>query len=54
MKNKLDQLVEAMIVLKKIEDDIQRTTYIENVIPSQENGLAQPQPERIPVEDTAI
>lgn len=33
MKNKIDQLVEAMITLEKREDNIQRTAVIENVIP---------------------
>lgn len=54
MKNKLDQLVEAMSALAQKDDNIQRTAVAENVVPPRVNGLAQPQPVRVPLENPAI
>ncbi|XP_050878593.1 uncharacterized protein LOC127082401 [Lathyrus oleraceus] len=43
MKNQLDQLEEAMIVLAKKEDNIQQTAMVENVMLAPVNGPTQPQ-----------
>ncbi|XP_050893356.1 uncharacterized protein LOC127099608 [Lathyrus oleraceus] len=54
MKNQLDQLVEAMIVLAKREDNIQQTAVIENVIPAPVNGPTQPQLVRTPIDNSIV
>ncbi|CAL5199293.1 unnamed protein product [Lathyrus oleraceus] len=54
MKNKLVQLVEAMIALEKREDNIQQTVVVENVIPTPLNGPTQPQLVRTPVNNSII
>ena len=54
MKNKIDQLVKAMIALEEREDSVQKTVVTENVIPPQVNGQTQSQPIRIPVENPVI
>lgn len=51
MKNKINQLMEAMIALAKREENIQRPVVTENVIPPQVNNLAKPQHVRISVEN---
>ncbi|CAL5199372.1 unnamed protein product [Lathyrus oleraceus] len=54
MKNQVDQLVEAMIVLEKKEDNIQQTTVVENVIPTPVNGPTKPQLVQTPVNNFII
>jgi hypothetical protein len=54
MKNQLDQLVEAMIVLAKKEDNIQQTAVVENVMLATVNGLTQPQLVQTPVENSVV
>ncbi|CAL5191987.1 unnamed protein product [Lathyrus oleraceus] len=54
MKNKIDQLVEAIIALEKREYNIKRTVVTENVIPPQVNDPAQPQHVWIPVENPTV
>ncbi|CAL5204583.1 unnamed protein product [Lathyrus oleraceus] len=54
MKNQLDQLVEAMIVLAKKEDNIQQTTVVENVMLATVNGLTQPQLVQTPVDNSTV
>ncbi|XP_050876007.1 uncharacterized protein LOC127079668 [Lathyrus oleraceus] len=52
MKNQLDQLMEAMIVLAKKEDNIQQTAVVENVMLAIVNGLTQPQLVQTPVDNS--
>lgn len=54
MKNKLNQLMEAMIGLANKYDNIQRTTITKNVIPPQVNDQAQPQHVQILVKAFSI
>ncbi|XP_050889700.1 uncharacterized protein LOC127094987 [Lathyrus oleraceus] len=54
MKNQLDQLVEAMIVLAKKEDNIQQTAVVENVMLATINGLTQPQLVQTPVDNSTV
>lgn len=54
MKNLLDQFVKAMIVLSKREDNVQYIAVTENVISPQINNHDQPQPVRIPVENSNV
>ncbi|CAL5191887.1 unnamed protein product [Lathyrus oleraceus] len=54
MKNQLDQLVEAMIVLEKKEDNIQQTAVVENVMLATVNGLTQPQLVQTPIDNSTV
>ncbi|CAL5196509.1 unnamed protein product [Lathyrus oleraceus] len=54
MKNQLDQLVEAMIVLAKKENNIQQTAVVENVMLATVNGLTQPQLVQTPVDNSTV
>ena len=54
MKNQLDQLVEAMIVLAKKEDNIQQTAVVENVMLATVNGLTQPQLVQTPIDNSTV
>ncbi|CAL5182995.1 unnamed protein product [Lathyrus oleraceus] len=54
MKNQIDQLVEAMIVLAKKEDNIQQTAVVENIMLTTVNGLTQPQLVQTPVDDSTV
>lgn len=54
IKNQIDKIVEAMIILAKREDNIQWTAVIEDVIPPQVNDLARPQPVRVSVENSTV
>ncbi|CAL5193441.1 unnamed protein product [Lathyrus oleraceus] len=54
MKNQLDQLVEAMIILAKKEDNIQQTALVENVMLATVKGLTQPQLVQTPVDNSTV
>ncbi|XP_050908690.1 uncharacterized protein LOC127122394 [Lathyrus oleraceus] len=54
MKNQVDQLVEAMIVLAKKEDNIQQTAIVENVMLATVNSLTQPQLVQTPIDNSTV
>lgn len=54
MRNRLNQLMKAMVASENREDNIQMTVIIENVIPPQVNDQAQRHPVQIPIENPVI
>ncbi|CAL5192034.1 unnamed protein product [Lathyrus oleraceus] len=54
MKNQLYQLVEAMLVLAKKENNIHQTAVVENVMLATINGLNKPQLVQTPVDNSTV
>ncbi|CAL5207234.1 unnamed protein product [Lathyrus oleraceus] len=54
IKNQIDQLLEAMIVLAKKENNIQQTAVVENVMLATVNDFTQPQLVQTPVDNSTV